>query len=123
MKIPAEKHWELSCAVEGVRVDIERTQRLLRVCADALQLASIPEISHVTEILDELAEATWNMIQPAKDVEASLFKTWKELSAAETAAQQAQEQQAWRDSLPDGAVEAFQQVNAVFHIQQQEGEA
>ncbi|WP_287602808.1 hypothetical protein [Thiothrix sp.] len=125
--IPAKQHWEWSCTAENLRTDIERTQRLIRVCVDALQLASIPEISHVTEVLDELAEATWSMIQPAKDLEQGLFQAHLDLGAAEraaaAAAKEEQDRKVWRDNLPEGAIEAFQQVNAVYRTKPAEGVA
>ncbi|OQX07484.1 MAG: hypothetical protein BWK73_27980 [Thiothrix lacustris] len=118
MSIPAKQHWEWSCVAENLRTDIERAQRLIRVCVDSLQLASIPEISHVTEILDEPAEATWEMIKPAKELEQGLFKAHLDLGEAEraaaAAAKEQQDRKVWRDNLPEGAIEAFQAVSDLY---------
>lgn len=98
----------------SLREDLEKVQRILRVCVDSLMLASIPDIIHTTETLNDLAEQVWEMIQPAKDLENTLFVEWSEKLQAERVAKSAAQQKQWRENLPPGAVEAFQQVNAIY---------
>lgn len=99
---------------EHLREELESIQRLLRVCVDSMQLANVLELIHTTEVLDELAERVWNAIAPAKALETVLYEEWTAKVEAEEDKQRAKEREQWEDNLPEGAVEALEQVNAVF---------
>lgn len=72
---------------EHLREELESIQRLIMLCVDALQLASVPELSHVTETLYELQDRVWNNIAPAKALETVLYEEWLAKIEAEKASQ------------------------------------
>lgn len=99
---------------EHLREELEAIHNLLRVCVDSMQLVNALELVHTTNVLDALSERTWEAIAPAKALETVLYEEWLTKIEAQKAMEEIEARKEWRKNLPPGAIEAFQQVNAVF---------
>ena len=108
---------------EHLREELEAIHNLLRVCVDSMQLVNALELVHTTNVLDSLSERTWEAIAPAKALETVLYEEWLTKIEAQKAMEEIEARKEWRKNLPPGAIEAFQQVNAVFRANSKGEEA
>ena len=105
--------------VENLREELEDIHNLIQLCHDALELASVPELSHVTETLYKLAERAWSNIEPAKALETALFHEWTAKVETQRAEELARQQAQALAELPEEVIQAFEQVNAAYRASKQ----
>ena len=107
--------------VEHLKEELQAIHRLFRVCVDSMQLANVLELTHTTEVLDELAERTWSAIKPAEELQDVLWKKWLvEIKTKEAEAEILRNEQALAE-IPTEVIKAFEGVRAAYKASKKTG--
>ncbi|QTR47763.1 hypothetical protein J9253_07545 [Thiothrix litoralis] len=59
---------------ETVLDGLEDVRMIVMLCVDALDHASLPELSHVSRAIDTVSENLWNLCHVSKDLQDRLYQ-------------------------------------------------